>query len=190
VAVTVLGASFPNLPALLDNTVATWTLNKSLVDPALTLQPGKGLRLGAYRDLSASQYARTLYPDSGGRVAIAARVGEGGPIAAIAAFNSISFSDALQNELSTTAGLQDFPNHYLVSTPTVFSNLPPGATIVITIFRSGVMFRDGGTVKTFTAADLANGILNLEFLFPKGTPGGYCHYVKIYDSAGNIIATR
>ena len=52
------------------------------------------------------------------------------------------------------------------------------------------MFLDGSVTKTFTAADLSNGILNLAFLFPQGMSGGYCHYVSIYDASGKLVSKR
>lgn len=188
VTVTVLGASFPSLPNLMDNAVVTWTLEKSLVDPTLVLQPGKNLSIGKHNDISSTKFTRTLYPSAGGRLAVAARVGESGPIAALAVFNSVGFSDALQNELTSTSVSADFPDYYVVSTPTVFTNLPPGATIRVTINRSGITFLDGSTVMNLTEADLVNGILNLQFLYPKHIPGGYCHDIVILDSSGKVIS--
>lgn len=188
--VNVIGASFSGLPTLVENTVTSWTLEKSMVDPSLVMQSGKGLRLGDYSNVDSTRFSHMLFPSTGGRLAVAARIGEEGPIVDIAEFVSVGFSDALQNDLTDTYDLPEFPGYYVVGTPVVVTNLPPGATIKITIFRSGVMFRDGSTVGTFTADDLVNGILNLEFLFPKGASGGYCHYVKIYDAAGNLIANR
>lgn len=188
-SVTVRAAAFSNLPAMVDNALAIWTLNKSLVDPALTLKPGKGLRLGKYTNISSTNYSHTLYPSMGGRLAVAARIGETGPIVGLAQFNVTGFSDALQNDLtfSYDSGIEGY---YTVTTPVVFTDLPPGGSIVVSIFRSGVMFRDGSTTMTFTQANLSNGILNLEFLFPNGMSGGYCHYVSIYDASGNLISKR
>lgn len=188
-SVAVRGATFTDLPAMLDNTLAIWTLDKSLVDPALTLEPGKGLRLGGYTNIDSTTFSHTLYPATGGRLAVAARVGEGGSIAGIAEFNVTGFSDALQNDLTSSYN-SGIAGYYTVSTPVVFTNLPPGGSIVVSLFRSGVMFPDGSTTKTFTEADLFNKILNLKFLFPEGMSGGYCHYVSIYDAKGQLISKR
>lgn len=52
------------------------------------------------------------------------------------------------------------------------------------------MFPDGGTLKTIHPADLGNGWVNIEFLFPLGMAGGYCHNLLVYDRHGNFLGTR
>lgn len=188
--VSVADADFGTLPALAENVPTTWVLQKSMVSPDLFLEPGRNLGLGAHEDLGANSYSHTLFPEAGGRLAVAARLGQQGPILALAEFGAVGFSDALQNDLSTVSDSPGFPNNYVLTTPLVFTDLPPGATIEITAFRSGVSFLDGSSKLTLTAADLDNGVVNVSFLINKGLTGGYCHYVTIYDADGNVIATR
>ena len=120
---------------------------------------------------------------------IAARLLGGGPILAVQRINVIGVSDALQNDLTSvaTSGLAGYK---IYNAPLTATHLPPGGRIDVSIWRAGVMFRNGSTLKSIYPADLTNGWVNLEFLFPLGTGGGYCHSLQIYGRKGEYLGTR
>ena len=120
---------------------------------------------------------------------IAARLFDGGPILAVQQVNVIGISDALQNDLTSLA-TSAIPGYKLCNTPLTVTNLPDGARIDVSIFRAGVMFTNGTTLESIHPADLTNGWVNLQFLFPLGMPGGYCHNLLVYDRHGAYIGTR
>ena len=77
-----------------------------------------------------------------------------------------------------------------MTAPIVVDGLPPGGTVVVRIFRSGVTFLDGTKTQTLTAEDFDYGVAFLQFLFPQGLQGGYCHHLDIYDRNGAFIGRR
>jgi hypothetical protein len=118
---------------------------------------------------------------------ITARLFAGGPILAVQRVNVISISDATQNDL-TSVTTSTVVGYKLCKTPLTVVNLPPGGRIEISIFRGGVMFANGGTVKTIYASDVSNGRVNLEFLVLFGLTGGYCHSLTVFDRYGNLLS--
>lgn len=120
---------------------------------------------------------------------IAARLFPGGPILAVQRINVIGVSDALQNDL-TTISSGGVPGYKVLHTPLTVLNLPPGARVEVSIFRAGVMFLNGTTIRNIHQADLTNGSVNLQFLFPLGMPGGYCHNLRVFDRNGVLLGTR
>ena len=68
-----------------------------------------------------------------------------------------------------------------------FSDLSPGWTVEVSIFKAGVTFRDGTLSHIFTQADLVNGILSLELLRPKTLSSGLCHRFIIRDASGRVV---
>jgi hypothetical protein len=72
----------------------------------------------------------------------------------------------------------------------VVTDLPPGGRVVLTIFRAGVTFMDGTTVKTLTAADFVDGVAYVEFRYPSDLGGGYCHYMDVYDAQNWHLGRR
>ena len=182
-------ADFPETTAL-QNTLRYWEHNEATTDPSLDFSAGVGLRLGARENHAPGKFRFRLYPDHGGKSGIAARLSSGGPIVAIARVSTVSFSDALQNDLTEIRSAGAFPGYNVISTPVVVTDLPPGGKVKISIFKAGVTFLDGTTVKYFTEADFIDGILKLQFLFPVSTPGGYCHYVDIIDADGKVLGRR
>lgn len=139
---------------------------------------------------SSTPFALRLFPSVGGHLALTARLGEGGPILDVASVPSILIADSLAQGTTRTFGTGAPAGYFLVRAPLVVLGLPEGATVEVTIFRAGVMFPDGTTTKILTAADFDHGFHNLDFFFPKGTNGGYCHYLTVYDKDGNILAKR
>jgi hypothetical protein len=120
---------------------------------------------------------------------VAARLFTGGPILAIQRVNVIGVSDALQNDLTSLSD-SSVPGYKLLQTPLTVLNLPPGARVDVSIFRAGVMFPNGTTLKSIHPADLTNGSVILQFLFPVGQSGGYCHNLLVYDRNGLYLGTR
>ncbi|NJM39070.1 MAG: hypothetical protein HC845_15115 [Akkermansiaceae bacterium] len=120
---------------------------------------------------------------------VAARLFAGGPILSVQRVNVIGVSDAFQNDLSSVSP-SSISGYKVISSPLTVLNFPPGARIDVSIFRAGVMFINGTTLKSIYPADLNNGSVNLQFLFPLGQPGGYCHRVLIYDRNGVYLGTR
>lgn len=189
-AVQARHAEFPKPLTLVQGNFRYWEVAEHDADPEIHFQPGANLRLGQRENHAPGKFRFGLHPESGGRLGVAARLYEDGPITDIAHFDSVTFSDATQNDLTTVQALFDFPGYMIVRTPVVVTNLPPGATVRITAGRSGVTFLDGSKVKIFDASDFVNGILSLEFLFEIGTEGGYCHHLDIFGADGKLISRR
>lgn len=135
---------------------------------------------------SASLAIAPLSPEEMG---VAARLFPGGSILAVQRVNVIGVSDALQNDL-TSSSTSTIPGYKLLQSPLTVLNLPTGARVDINIFRAGVMFPNGTTTRTIRLADLVNGSISLQFLFPLGMPGGYCHTVNVYDRNGVFLGAR
>jgi PA14 domain/Bacterial TSP3 repeat len=68
-----------------------------------------------------------------------------------------------------------------------FSDLPADWTVEVSIFKAGVVFRDGTLNHTFRSGNLVNGILSLEFLYPGGLVGGLCHSYTIRNAQGQVV---
>ena len=130
-----------------------------------------------------------LLPSAAEEFSLAARLLPGGPILAIQRLNVIEVSDALANDLTSVAP-SGVTGYKIYNSPLTVLNLPQGARIDVSIFRAGVMFTNGGTLKSIYPADLSNGWVNLEFLFPLGESGGYCHNLLVYDRDGTYLGTR
>ena len=132
-----------------------------------------------------------LLPASGGNLALASRLGRGGPILDVAAVPSIVIADAVAQS-STMVFRSSAPDgYYRLRAPLVVLNLPPGTTVEIAIYRAGVMFPDGTRERILTGNDFDEaGFTVLEFLFPDNFAGGYCHYVTVKDAQGNILGRR
>lgn len=188
--VIVRDADLPDETTVVQNTVSYWALQDSLVARDLFFESGKGLELGLYDEIDSENYQFKLYPVEGGQFGVIVRLWEGGPILDVASITSVTVTDALQNNLTTTFNDQDFPGYYRLFTPMVVLDLPEGGRVVVTIYRGGVTFPDGTKQKTFYADDFTNGVARLEFLLPVGMAGGYCHYVDIYDANGVHIGSR
>lgn len=187
--VPVLHADFTQRLAALQNTLRYFSPADLAMDERLDLEAGEGLRLEGPKTFEgASRF--TIYPALGGERGLVARLWPSGPIAGIVRVDSVSISDALQNDVTASYISNDFPDSYLVTSTMVVSDLPAGSKVKITVFKAGVTFSDGTTVKWFEVDDFPNGIIKLEFLFPKGSTGGYCHYTDIYDANDEHVGRR
>jgi hypothetical protein len=130
-----------------------------------------------------------IIPNLPEELGIAARLFTGGPILSVQRVNVIEVSDALQNDLSSLSS-GNVAGYKLISTPLTVLNLPTGARVDVSIYRAGVMFTNGTILKSIYPADLTNGSVILEFLYPLGQPGGYCHSLLVYDRNGLYLGTR
>jgi len=190
ITVTAVEAALPDDQFVVQNSVGYFTLADTQAERSLYFESGSALNMGDLEDIDGSSYRFRLYPSEGGQHGVLARLWQGGPILDVADVTSVTLTDAVQNDLISSFVSQDFPGYMVLRTPMVVLDLPADATVVVTIFRAGVTFLDGSTQKTFSAADLTNGINYLEFLMPEGTDGGFCHYVEIRDADGNVFARR
>lgn len=188
--VTVKGATLPDDVTVMQNSVSYLTLADANVDRSLYFEGGSGLGLGTLEDIDGSNFKFRMYPSAGGELGVVARLWENGPILDVAEIQAVTVTDALQNGLTTVISAQDYDDYYIVNTPMVVLDLPPGGEVVVTIYRSGVTFLDGTKQKTYTEADFTNGIVNLQFLMPKDLQGGYCHSVDIFDGNGAFVGRR
>ncbi len=188
--VNVRRANLPDDTSVAQNMLFDLTLFDADTDRALDFSGGAGLRVGEVENINANSYGLELLPELGGGYGLVARLWQDGPIADIGDISAIGVSDALQNELQTITQSIAFPGYHVLSTPLVATNVPVGGYVEITIFRAGVTFLDGTTTKTFTAEDLASGLVMLEFLIPDDSAGGFCHYLDVYGANGEFIGRR
>ncbi len=49
------------------------------------------------------------------------------------------------------------------------------------------MFPDGSVLRVIQPADLTSSWVNLQFLFPIGVSGGYCHTLSVFDRNGEYL---
>ncbi|SHK32018.1 PA14 domain-containing protein [Rubritalea squalenifaciens DSM 18772] len=189
-SVTVVGAQLPDDTTIVQNSVSYLDLTDAQADRNLFFETGKGLNLVSIEDIDTDNYRMRLDPANGGHYGLVARLYAGGPIVDIGDVTSVTVTDALQNGLDQTYATQNYPGYYLLTTPMVVQDLPPGGKVVVTIFRNGVMFPDGTKEMTFYYEDLVDGLVYLQFLLPEGQNGGYCHNVSVYDADGKLLNKR
>lgn len=176
--ITVVGADFGQQQAFYADW-ATWR-TFATVPTALWVDAEPSLVI-ASRKASGSGQQLQLLAGRHGSHALVARLSANGPIVNLGAVQTVGIADALQNDAVEFIGSTADGSRILRS-PVVVTDLPPGGRVVITIFRAGVTFLDGTTVRTLTAADFNEGVVYLDFLYPAGMSGGYCHYIDIYDA--------
>jgi hypothetical protein len=133
--------------------------------------------------------AVTHFARQPGASGVAARLGPGGPILAVQPLNVVGVSDALENDF-TSQGTSPIPGYKLYRSPLTVTYLPDKGRVEIGIIRGGVMFPNGTVTRTIVPEDLANDWVDLEFLFPVGMPGAYCHTVSVYGRKGDYLGTR
>jgi hypothetical protein len=156
---------------------------------AVAFDTGAELATLAVTRPDATSASLSLLPLAPTEFGIAARLGAGGPILGVLRVNVIGISDALQNSLTTQA-TSGIPGYKLYLTPLTVTNLPQGGRVDVSILRAGVMFPNGATLRSVFPEDLVNGAVRLEFLFPVGLPGGYCHHLLVYGRDGEHLGTR
>lgn len=187
--VQVLKAEFPPPISVLENTLRYWTLDSNTVGRDLILEPGANLRLGARQEIDAVHYRHSVHPLRNGRLGVAARLWEAGPIAGIARFSSIGMSASAANDL-VQSWPSDFRGYHITTSPLLVTDLPAGGTVKLVIFRAGIYFFDGSTEMTLSAADFENGLHLMRFLVMDGLEAGFCHYLDVYDANGNWLARQ
>jgi len=189
--VEVKKATFDGTPQdLLNNGVGALAFVSADVDSSLYFDGGAAVsidqqptEIGSYFYLQATSRVR-------GSANVLARLYDGGSVLGAQPVNFLTLSGALQNDLTIGMPSQNLPGYVIQTTPIVATGLEPGATVVVRIFRAGVTFLDGTKTKTLSSADFTNGVAVLEFLFPQGLEGGYCHHLDIYDRNGAYLGRR
>ncbi|MEI7910010.1 MAG: PA14 domain-containing protein [Verrucomicrobiota bacterium] len=131
----------------------------------------------------------TLFAHQPGASGVAARLGPEGPILAIQPLNVVGVSDALENDF-TSQGTSPIPGYKLYVSPLTVTHLPDKGRVDVAIIRAGVMFPNGSTNRTVIPIDLTNDCIDLEFLFPVGMPGAYCHILSVFGRKGDYLGTR
>ena len=181
---------YPDAQDLVSNTVGKIKLPAARVDASLFFEGGESLYVDPVVSLAKNWIVLQADPRGLGLCRIIARLYPEGPILGAKSVNLIGVSDALQNDVTAAFHSNIYPGYYVVTTPLVATNLPPGGKVVVNIFRAGVTFLDGSKNLTLRSEDFVNGVFHLNFLFPMGMKGGYCHHLKIYDRNGKQIAQR
>ncbi|MFC4991955.1 PA14 domain-containing protein [Rubritalea tangerina] len=173
----------------LANSVRNTSFDLDAVDADLYFEGGSSAEVLAVTS-DAQNLTIQLAPKAHGEKVLAARLYKDGPILATQPLNFIAISDALQNDLTSGFLSRDFEGYYNLTTPLVATNLPEGGKVKVTIFRSGVTFLDGTKTLWLEVDDFINDTAMLNFLFPIGMSGGYCHYLDIYDRNGAYVGRR
>lgn len=119
---------------------------------------------------------------------LAARLYENGPIITTAEVPVITLVNSLSQGSTLTFSSGAPQGYERLHAPLVVLGLPEGAYVELSIFRSGIIFTDGSSVKRLYAADFEDGLAFVDFLFPKNLPGGYCHHLSIYDADGTRLS--
>jgi len=180
----------PDAQDLVSNTVGKIKLPAARVDASLSFEGGESLYVDPVVSLSKDWIVLHADPRGKGICRMIARLYPEGPILGAKSINLIGVSDALQNDVTAAFQSNAFPGHKIVTTPLVATDLPPGGKVVVNIFRAGVTVLDGSKKLTLRSESFVNGVVHLDFLFPIGMNGGYCHHLKIYDRNGKLIAQR
>ena len=175
---------------LLSNTTGFLEIENPAVDSTLTFDAGLSVGLHGLHEVTDTGFQLQATPTARGPVNLLARLHQNGPILGVKPLNLVLLTDALQNDLTTGYPSSEFPGFSIVTAPIVVTDLPPGATVVVRIYRAGVTFLDGTKTRTLHSGDFVNGTTNLQFLFPIGLSGGYCHHLDIYDRNGAFLGRR
>lgn len=138
------------------------------------------------REVSGSGQKLYLIAHEPGPLPVAARLAESGSIVEMGEIDTIGFSDTLRNDAAVFVG-STADGYRVLRTPIVVTNLPPGGSMVVTIFKAGVTFLDGTRTLTLLEGDFEDGVVYIDFRYPENMRGGYCHYVDIYDADGNHL---
>ncbi len=163
-------------------------LNFPAVPQILNLTSEPSLKILSTEVSGNGQKAFVGTTGPGGHV-MAARLPNGGAIVALGTVTTVSVSGALNNDAAVIVG-STADGYTLLRTPIWVGGLPPGGRVVITIFRAGVTFPDGTTTKELLSSDFVEGVAYLDFRFPPGLEGGYCHYTDVYDAQNNHLGRK
>jgi hypothetical protein len=185
--ISVVGADFGS-PQSFYSDVVTWR-SFSAVPSSLKITAEPSLAVDSTQAEGSGQKALFRALRAGSHT-IAARIGGGvGPIVSLGTINTVGISDALKSDAAVYVGsLAD--GYQVLRTPVVVTDLPAGGRVVLTIFRAGVTFLDGTTVMTLAAEDFVEGVAYVDFRYPSGMSGGYCHYIDVYDAQNRYLGRR
>jgi len=182
--VEVVKAGLPQEIATVLNEARDVTLPNADFSENLSYSGSAGLIVEAQTDDSAGNARLRLLPGESGQLALAARLHENGPIVSTAQVPAITIVNSLTQQSTLTLSSGAPNGYYRLHAPLVVLNLPEGAYVEISIFRTGVIFPDGSTEKRLYASDFEDGLVFVDFLFPGNLSGGYCHHLSIYDRDG------
>lgn len=117
---------------------------------------------------------------------LVSRLDEGGPIS-----DAVQVRPVWADNGTYYRVLQTYPDgSQLVEVSLSLGAFPPGLSLVLEIFASGVTFDDGTRTKTFTAADFdENGLCRVRFVKARGVVSSVCHRTRIYQN-GTLIYTN
>jgi PA14 domain len=182
VSITVVAADFGTPASFYEDTV-TW---RSFPNVPASLKISAETSLGVDATQAEGKWQKAqLRPFRGGNHVLAARI-PNGSIVALGTVITMGISDALRNDATVYVG-STADGYRVLRTPIMLTNLTVGGRVVLTIFRAGVTFLDGLTVKTLTAGDFVDGVAYVDFRFPPNQTGGHCHYIDVYDAAGKSL---
>lgn len=178
VTITVVGADFGQAMTFYSDR-ATWRSFPG-VPRALWVDSEPSMRISGRSSEGAGARVQLLATRAGPHTLGARIGGKAGPIVGLGQVSTVGFSDALRGDASVFIGSTE-DGYRILRTPIVVTYLPTGGRVVLTIFRAGVTFLDGTLVKELSAADFAEGVVWVDFRYPAGMTGGFCHYTDIYD---------
>lgn len=184
--VSVRDADFGEPFPLLAHSNRTWVTPG--VDLAAHVEPESGLN---FLDLPPTpegfRQFRVSTADSGLQN-VMARTEFGGPV--ISKGDIIGYQAYRTDSTGDTQIIQTFPNgdRIVMMSIVMPDGLPPGGSIRLKIFVSGVTFLDGTIIKYLTAEDFdVNGLAYVKFNFPAGHNASICHNLVLLDAQGNEI---
>ena len=84
--------------------------------------------------------------------------------------------------------VQTYPDgSQLVELSLLLGAVPPGTSVQLKIFVSGVTFEDGTRTKTLQSGDFdENGHVTVRFIKARGVTSSVCHRTYIYQDGQNI----
>ena len=117
---------------------------------------------------------------------LVSRLDEGGPIS-----DAVQVRPVWADNGTYYRVLQTYPDgSQLVEVSLSLGAFPPGLSLVLEIFASGVTFDDGTRTKALTAADFdENGLCRVRFVKARGVVSSVCHRTRIYQN-GTLIYTN
>lgn len=184
-------ADFEEAPQnLLSNTLGNIKVSGLSVDGNLHFEGGNAFTVRNGIIPSGDWFYLKADPRKRGSYNMLARLYPGGPVLGAKSLNLVGISDALQNDLVSGFLSRDFVGYTNLTSPVVATDLPVGGKVVVRIFRAGVTFPDGTKTRVLRSEDFINGVVYLDFLFPTGMAGGYCHHLDIYDRNGAYLGRR
>jgi hypothetical protein len=181
IQVEVVGSAFSSDPTCLYDTDRPWT-NSSISSNAVIEYDSR--LTASYTNLVGGGLDFTLNSTSLEEpLTILARLGENGPILDNA---RVACIETYSSSYRETVTLFD-DGSSLIKMTIRLSDVPSGLTIDIQIAAGGVIFNDGTTVRTVTAADFSEtGEYVYYMILPAGFDGSSCHTLGMSDDGVEI----